>query len=351
MVNCWGKLQGKSEETFTAIPPFIFASEPKVGDIVEADFYGELKIESISDGTYTRDNPKIFTDKDNFYIKLESNPTTGYGWSVGSYSENLFKEPTINYLSDNYDYLFFEFKDISEFTEATNIIVNYKKSGEEEIVNSLTFEVLPTRNLTKDDEEVNLNRDESEFKITLQANPTTGFSWKPDYNSSIFLEPTSSYQVDSDLIGAGGVESWYFKLKDINLPENSTIKMDYAQHWEGGEVGENLEFEINFAPNSYEIAFGETINIDNGKLIVKFEDITDSRCAEGAQCITAGDVDLQLGITGILEIYEMQSFKLGESKTNAQSYTVTLSDVKPLPSLSEDINKSNYIATINIIKP
>ena len=60
---------------------------------------------------------------------------------------------------------------------------------------------------------------------------------------------------------------------------------------------------------------------------------------------------LQLGITGILEIYEMQSFKLGESKTNAQSYTVTLSDVKPLPSLSEDINKSNYIATINIIKP
>ena len=137
-------------------------------------------------------------------------------------------------------------------------------------------------------------------------------------------------------------EAWI----EIDLNSDSSIDKGYG-FWFKASSGS----DINVSINSYDIVFGETINIDNGKLIVKFEDITDSRCPDGAQCIIAGDVNLQLGVTGLLEIYEMQSFKLNETKSNTQGYGITLNSVIPYPSIGEDINKSKYIATINIINP
>lgn len=252
-----GALQGKSEETFTAIPPFNFLDKPVVGTKVEADFYGNLTISNISDDIFTKETKEILLNNKEFYIKLDSNPTTGYSWRVINYDENIFKTPISSYL-------------------------------------------------------------------TLE---------------------------NDNLVGAGGFDYFFFNLKDEVLAESSIVELEYAQHWDGGLSAEKVEFVIYFPTNSYDINFDETIKIDDGKLIVKFEYIVDSRCATGAQCITAGDVNVTLGITGMLEIYETSSFKLNETKTNAQGYSITLKDVKPYPSLESEIDKKDYTITIEIQRP
>ena len=74
--------------------------------------------------------------------------------------------------------------------------------------------------------------------ITLESNPTTGFSWALVANSdeTVVGEVDHEYVADetgeTPMVGSGGVENWTFKAL---AKGESTISMEYSRPWEGGE--------------------------------------------------------------------------------------------------------------------
>jgi inhibitor of cysteine peptidase len=74
------------------------------------------------------------------------------------------------------------------------------------------------------------------FKISLESNATTGFSWpeQAEIGSTTVVEQTKHEFITptSDALGAPGKEVWTFKA----LQKGTTvIAMQYSRPWEGGE--------------------------------------------------------------------------------------------------------------------
>jgi len=85
-----------------------------------------------------------------------------------------------------------------------------------------------------------------EFIIALGSNPTTGYSWQASYDESMLElvggEPTyEAEETGDDVVGAGGVELFRFLTLEAGETE---ITLVYAQHWEGGGVGETKVFTV-----------------------------------------------------------------------------------------------------------
>lgn len=83
-----------------------------------------------------------------------------------------------------------------------------------------------------------------EFIIALGSNPTTGYSWQASYDETMLelVGGESTYEpeeTDEKVVGAGGTE--FFRFKALAAGEIE-ITMTYAQHWEGGNVGETKVF-------------------------------------------------------------------------------------------------------------
>ena len=71
-----------------------------------------------------------------------------------------------------------------------------------------------------------------QFVITLESNPTTGYSWQlgsPLDESVVKLVGSEFKQPDTKLIGAGGKESWTFQGVG---PGRTSIRLDYVRPWE-----------------------------------------------------------------------------------------------------------------------
>ena len=72
----------------------------------------------------------------------------------------------------------------------------------------------------------------SNFTITLESNPTTGYKWEIANMLDVRLlelvdskyEPTRT-----DLVGAPGKEKWTFKAKKVG---KTIVSFDYARPWE-----------------------------------------------------------------------------------------------------------------------
>jgi len=85
--------------------------------------------------------------------------------------------------------------------------------------------------------------------VTLDSNPTTGFSWALAANSdeAVLQEVDHEYVADdtgeTPLAGAGGVENWTFKALEKG---ETTVSMEYGQPWEGGEKAAQT-FELTVA--------------------------------------------------------------------------------------------------------
>ncbi len=74
------------------------------------------------------------------------------------------------------------------------------------------------------------------FAISLQSNPTTGYSWQPEFDSE-FLELVERGFVPppSELIGAGGMETFVFLARRAGQVE---IKLRYERPWEKQPIEE-----------------------------------------------------------------------------------------------------------------
>jgi len=92
-----------------------------------------------------------------------------------------------------------------------------------------------------------VKKDNPQFTITLESNPTTGFSWfLSKYNRNL-LEVVSQKHVapSSRLIGAPGHEVWTFRVKDVGfkVPQVLKIRMIYARPWEK-KTGNSTTFRV-----------------------------------------------------------------------------------------------------------
>jgi inhibitor of cysteine peptidase len=77
------------------------------------------------------------------------------------------------------------------------------------------------------------------FKVSLESNATTGFSWpeQAEIGNIAVVEQTGHEYVapTTDLMGAPGKEVWTFKALDKGT---TVIAMQYSRPWEGGEQAE-----------------------------------------------------------------------------------------------------------------
>ena len=77
------------------------------------------------------------------------------------------------------------------------------------------------------------------FKLSLGANPTTGFSWSEtaQIDDAAVLQQTNHEYIApaGDMPGASGKEVWEFATLK---PGTTTVYLEYGRPWEGGEKAE-----------------------------------------------------------------------------------------------------------------
>lgn len=80
--------------------------------------------------------------------------------------------------------------------------------------------------------------------ITLEGNPTTGYSWELSEFDASVVEPAgeADYKSDSKLLGSGGV--YTFTLNAL-APGATTMKFIYHRSWEDAEPAQVFEVTLN----------------------------------------------------------------------------------------------------------
>lgn len=103
-------------------------------------------------------------------------------------------------------------------------------------------------NITDPKRTLNISEKYPEFSITLRSNPTTGYSWfMKKYNPHFITVVKHVYHPPiSQLVGAGGVDVWTFRLTPaaFTVPHKLKMKMIYARPWEMEKGGKTVEFTI-----------------------------------------------------------------------------------------------------------
>ena len=86
---------------------------------------------------------------------------------------------------------------------------------------------------------------DQEFVIALGSNPTTGYSWQPDFDRAVIELVESKYELgkkaEEGLVGAGGVE--FFKFKALKAGQ-AEITLAYQRPW-GKESIDRKVFTID----------------------------------------------------------------------------------------------------------
>ncbi len=87
-----------------------------------------------------------------------------------------------------------------------------------------------------------------EFLITLDSNPSTGYSWEADFDENYLMFKSKDFvpgKVNSEVVGAGGKE--IFTFAPINAGE-TMVTMSYGRSWES-KATEVKVFKYNITKN------------------------------------------------------------------------------------------------------
>lgn len=83
---------------------------------------------------------------------------------------------------------------------------------------------------------IKVQANQTEFTLTLQSNPSTGYSWfLTEYDNQLITSVSHQFIApDSKLIGAPGYEIWTFKLTPTAfvVSQSTTVVMEYARPWD-----------------------------------------------------------------------------------------------------------------------
>ena len=83
--------------------------------------------------------------------------------------------------------------------------------------------------------------------FSLEANPTTGYSWQVSQSEELFKVESSYTQKHAEgLVGAGGLET--FTLTPLKAG-TTELTLTYARPWENGEQADQLVYCFEVDPN------------------------------------------------------------------------------------------------------
>jgi predicted secreted protein len=210
-----------------------------------------------------------------FNVELSGNPTTGYSWFLENSDViknskvltvlNLDEEhnSTKTYIQDQCQEgmcgvggkFVFEFKvgEINDKDELPQIIFGYKRPWQKDVTNYNKAEI--NLKIKKSDlilcfkqeggnAELKVENNK-EFKIALEGNPTTGYSWflknaeeikksglieelnLNEYNSAEYVQ-----KGEGNKVGMGGVFCFKFKVKDAEAKNLPKLTFEYKRPWE-----------------------------------------------------------------------------------------------------------------------
>jgi formylglycine-generating enzyme required for sulfatase activity/predicted secreted protein len=167
-----------------------------------------------------------------FEISLESNPTTGYSWSLVEDLPDWLELVGTTYVAT----------DPGMVGGGGTQTWTFRATGSGSA--TLTFQYIQpwvgapaevrvyqvTAKTSADVEKIDVLVGE-EFEINLESNPTTGYSWSlvehlPDW---LELVDTTYVPTDPGMVGGGGVETWTFRATGSG---SATLTFEYERPWE-----------------------------------------------------------------------------------------------------------------------
>ena len=98
---------------------------------------------------------------------------------------------------------------------------------------------------------INVDVNQPQFQVSLEANPTTGYQWSVQEYDQSFLQLSSSQFIapTTKLIGAGGMMVYTFELiNGKTYPQTTEMVFKYAQPWEP-KKGSLKKVIVNFKKN------------------------------------------------------------------------------------------------------
>lgn len=194
------------------------------------------------------------------------------------------------------------------------------------------------------------------FRITIDSNPTTGYVWKPSYDTNYLSFVTSTYIAPtSTAYGVAGTEQFDFRA--LKVTSSTDIVFDYIRPWETGVApAERRTFrmtinaepisasDITLVVSKLEAQAGETIKISasttaaDPKLIrlavdgeMLFECNSKSACSSDYTIPSSGTASTY-GITAFITMQD------GSSATTTR--TLSIVTTQTLDTISLTISKS-----------
>jgi len=186
-----------------------------------------------------------------FGFSLESNPSTGYSWQLQFDSEflklveSVFVEGSSGLIGAP-GHESFKFLALKE--GQVDIKMVYKRSWEpdhiDEQIKVVNIVTAGNPDIAKA-QTVNTKVGET-FTISLKSNPTTGFSWQPEFDSEFLKLVSKDFKSDSTLPGSPGVE--FFEFEAVKQGEVK-VKMIYKRPWEPRSLEEQVTL-VYIAPTN-----------------------------------------------------------------------------------------------------
>jgi len=186
-----------------------------------------------------------------FGFSLESNPSTGYSWQLQFDSEflklveSVFVEGSSGLIGAP-GHESFKFLALKE--GQVDIKMVYKRSWEPDHIDEQIKVVNIVTAGNPDNakaQTVNTKVGET-FTISLKSNPTTGFSWQPEFDSEFLKLVSKDFKSDSTLPGSPGVE--FFEFEAVKQGEVK-VKMIYKRPWEPRSLEEQVTL-VYIAPTN-----------------------------------------------------------------------------------------------------
>lgn len=186
-----------------------------------------------------------------FGFSLESNPSTGYAWQAQFDSEFLklveseFVEGTSGLIGAP-GYESFKFLALKEGQVDIKLI--YKRAWEADHINEQikVVNIVPESNPDNAEAQTVDTKVGETFTISLKSNPTTGFSWQPEFDSEFLKLVSRDFRSDSTLPGSPGVE--FFEFEAVKQGEVK-VKMIYKRPWEPRSLEERTTL-VDIAPTN-----------------------------------------------------------------------------------------------------
>jgi len=168
-----------------------------------------------------------------FVISLDSNPSTGYSWEVTSSLPAWLELIGSEYIPTPTDPPVIGGGGTEEWTFRANaagtatVTFEYRRPWEKDQPPAQRKTFVIVARVAGEQIEVTVGE---EFVISLDSNPTTGYSWEVTSSLPAWLELIGSEYIptSTDPPGSGGTEEWTFRANDAGT---ATVTFEYRQPW------------------------------------------------------------------------------------------------------------------------